>query len=186
MTEDEVIDLLTYAASFDRRTVGDADVDAWLPVVADLSFADAREAVARHYGRDSTDWLMPKHVRDGVKAIRAERIARSVIPAPPPELCDDPLEYRRVLQEGLKQAADGHGIPATGQPPAIVGDSDRKQIPAHGDIPDLRRAIAGLRRDLPRPRPAAIPDEQRALGQAAESRATRPADESGDEGEPAA
>ena len=141
MTEDEVIDLLTYAASFDRRTVGDADVDAWLPVVADLSFTDAHEAVARHYGRDSTDWLMPKHVRDGVKAIRAERIARSVIPAPPPELADDPRAYQRALQEGIKQAADGHGIPATGQPPAIVGDSPRRQIPAHGDIPFLCHVI---------------------------------------------
>jgi hypothetical protein len=130
--------------------------------------------VAKHYGKDSTDWMMPKHVRDGVKAIRAERIAKSVIPAPARELCDDPRAYQRALQEAVGEAADGHGIPATGQPPAVVGDSPRRQIPASGNIPSLRRAIAGVRPSLQRPRPATIPDEQRALEQAAESRNARP------------
>ena len=39
MTTEEVIDLLTLMASYDRRTVGNADVAAWRLVVGDLADA---------------------------------------------------------------------------------------------------------------------------------------------------
>lgn len=177
MTEEETTDLLTYMASFDKRTVGDADIDAWAPIMRDLPFPDAMEAVGRHYGRDSTEFMKPKHVRDGVKAIRTERISRSVIPAPPPELCDNPRAYLEHLRGATRQAADGQGIPATGQPPVIVGDNQRLQFPVNKDLPTLRHGIAGIRRELTRPRPAAVPDERRALEQAELARAERKARE---------
>jgi len=175
MTEDEVTDLLTYMASFDKRTLGDADIDAWAPIMQDLPFPDAMEAVARHYGRDSTEFMMPKHIRDGVKAIRAERIAKSVIPAPPAELCDNPRAYQQALQEATREAGDGRGLPATGQPPAIVGDGQRVQL---GQPATLRQAIAGLRRELgpARRRVVELPGPQAALEQAEDSRARRDAD----------
>ncbi|GGK61910.1 hypothetical protein Sme01_03760 [Sphaerisporangium melleum] len=106
MNPEEVIDLLTTAATFDRRTVGDADVIAWGAAVGDLDFADAQAAVIQHY-TNSTEWLMPAHVRVRVKAIRAARLAREVQPAPAPELADDPKRYQMALQQGLKQIARG-------------------------------------------------------------------------------
>lgn len=144
MTTDEVIDLLTFMASYDRRTVGEADVKAWYLAIGDLSFGDAMGAVAKHYGRDSTDWMMPKHVRDGVKAIRAERVARSVIPAPSPDLTDDPRAYQRALTEGIKRAADGLAPPAERAAlPAAAGP----ELVREGRPPvSLRAALTDFRR----------------------------------------
>lgn len=72
MNRAEVATLLGLAAARDRRTVGQADVAAWLEDVGDLDFTDARAALGRHF-RESTDWLMPAHIRRHVAAIRAER-----------------------------------------------------------------------------------------------------------------
>jgi hypothetical protein len=68
----EVVLLLTLAATFDYRKTGDADIEAWYLALDDLDLDDAKTAVVQHY-RNTTDRLMPAHVRQGVKAIRAER-----------------------------------------------------------------------------------------------------------------
>jgi hypothetical protein len=60
----EVARVLTRAASFDQRTLGDADVDAWFQVIGDLDFAECMAKVIEHY-RSSTDRLMPAHLRAG-------------------------------------------------------------------------------------------------------------------------
>ena len=72
MNSSEVARLLGAASAFDRRTVGDADVVAWQAVLDDVPFADALEAVKRHY-RDGEAWLMPVHVRRGAAEIARER-----------------------------------------------------------------------------------------------------------------
>ncbi|MEU4558560.1 hypothetical protein AB0F72_09220 [Actinoplanes sp. NPDC023936] len=72
MDRAEVVLLLTLAGTFDYRRVGDADVEAWHLALDDIDLDDAKAAVVRHY-RESTDRMMPAHVRAGVKAIRAER-----------------------------------------------------------------------------------------------------------------
>lgn len=72
MTRSEVALLLGLAAARDYRTVGEVDVLAWFEDIGDLDLADAREAVARHY-RESTDRVMPAHIRRLVKMIRDER-----------------------------------------------------------------------------------------------------------------
>jgi hypothetical protein len=109
MNPEEVIDLLTTAAAYDRRTVGDADVIAWSAAVGDLDFADARDAVVQHY-RDSREWLMPADVRRLVKAMREARLSRYVLPAPAPELADDQRAYKEALERAIGQIADGHNI----------------------------------------------------------------------------
>lgn len=68
----EVALVLTKAAAYDRRTVGEADARAWHEVLGDVELVDALAAVARHY-RDSTDWLMPAHLRRLATAHRTER-----------------------------------------------------------------------------------------------------------------
>lgn len=72
MNKSEVVLLLTLAGTFDYRKVGDADVEAWHLALDDVDFADAKAAVVRYY-RESRERLMPADVRQGVKAIRAER-----------------------------------------------------------------------------------------------------------------
>lgn len=163
-----------------QQQINEYTPDSWYPVLGDLDFADCCTAV-QSLGRAQV-FIAPAEIRAEVRRMRSERIARSVIPAPPPELADDPRAYQRALQDATKQAADGQGIPATNQTPAITaGEPPRRQIPVSADTPTLRQAITQVRRAIgtarARRRPAEIPDERRALEQAAESRASRPAED---------
>ena len=72
MNKAEVVLLLTLAGTYDYRKTGDADVEAWYLALDDIGLDAAKAAVVRHY-RDSTDRLMPAHVRRGVRAIREEQ-----------------------------------------------------------------------------------------------------------------
>jgi hypothetical protein len=72
MTPGEVARLLAAAAMFDYRKVEKADAQAWHFVLGDLEFDDAMQALRCHYA-ESTERLMPAHVRQGVRAIRNER-----------------------------------------------------------------------------------------------------------------
>lgn len=64
--------VLAKAAAFDQRTVGEADVLAWHETVSDLDVDDALAAVSRWY-RDRSDRLMPAHLREAVRLVRADR-----------------------------------------------------------------------------------------------------------------
>lgn len=72
MNPAEVSQVLAKAAAFDLRTVGQADVLAWLEAIGDLDVDDALAAVTRHY-RDTTEWLKPAHIRQLVDDIQRER-----------------------------------------------------------------------------------------------------------------
>jgi hypothetical protein len=149
VTPDEVIDLLTFMASYDKRTVGKADVAAWQLAVGDLPFGDSQAAVAGHY-RDSTDWLMPAHVRTRVKAIRADRLARNPLPAPPAETADQPGRYQRIIQANVKRIADGMSVqraigagkPLEGDPPAEWQEARAALTPPESEAKDPRQIAA--------------------------------------------
>lgn len=72
MTRAEIALLLGLAAARDYRKIGETDVLAWHQDLEDLDFEDAKIAVSLHY-RESTDRIMPGHVRKLVKQIRDER-----------------------------------------------------------------------------------------------------------------
>ena len=72
MNRSEIALLLGLAAARDNRRVDEVMVAAWHEDLADLDFADAREALRRHY-RESTERVMPAHIRQLVRAIRRER-----------------------------------------------------------------------------------------------------------------
>lgn len=72
MTPSETAKVLAAAAAFDRRTVGTADVAAWHSALGALDYADARDAVTRHY-RTTTDWIMPVHILHYAVEISTER-----------------------------------------------------------------------------------------------------------------
>lgn len=106
MTYDEVCDLLGLMASYDRRTLGDSDGEAWEAAIGDLTFADSRLAVIAHY-RESREWIMPSDVRHGVKAIRQARLDAAGDIAIPEHLADRPIEARDWLQNARNAVADG-------------------------------------------------------------------------------
>ncbi|AYF29295.1 hypothetical protein CSH63_17850 [Micromonospora tulbaghiae] len=72
MNRSQVAAILALAAARDRRTVGEVDVRAWHEDIGDLDFDDARQAISAHF-RQSTEYLMPVHVRRLATEIRRER-----------------------------------------------------------------------------------------------------------------
>jgi hypothetical protein len=110
MNAAEMGELLGFAAAFDNRTAGDADIIAWLEAIGDLPFDDARAAVAAHYRNDPDKRLMPAHVLQGVKAIRRDRIEHEVIPAPAADLTGIPVSYRESLTASIRSIADGRQV----------------------------------------------------------------------------
>lgn len=72
MTPAECARLLAKVQAYDGRNVGKADIAAWFEALAGVPLDDALAAVALHF-RDSTDWIMPAHVRRMVKTVRTER-----------------------------------------------------------------------------------------------------------------
>jgi hypothetical protein len=100
VTRHETALLLGLAAARDYRTIGEIDVAAWHQDLADIDFADAREAVSRHY-RESTDRLMPAHIRRHVKAIRADRAKATAEPLALPSRFEDDLARDLRMEPGL-------------------------------------------------------------------------------------
>lgn len=100
MTKAETAKLLTLIAAFDRRTLGEADVEAWHLILGDLDPTDCADAVKAHF-TTSREWLMPTDVRTfAVNAARrregqrrlAEREAEIAAENPPAlEARDRPL-----------------------------------------------------------------------------------------------
>ena len=66
MTRSEAARLLAIAAGIDQRTIGDADVQAWQMVLADITLADAVAALTAHY-RATTRRVMPADIVQRVK-----------------------------------------------------------------------------------------------------------------------
>lgn len=81
MTEDETADLLTIAATFDRRTVGIGDVHAWHDSAkrARWTFDEAAEAIKDYYAKTTSErpWIMPSHVTHMIRAEREIRHMRA-------------------------------------------------------------------------------------------------------------
>ncbi|MDX3214544.1 hypothetical protein PV318_03160 [Streptomyces sp. ME02-6991-2B] len=74
MTPADAAELLTLAAAFDRRTIGEADALAWGAALHSVPLDDdTRAAVARHYA-ETDRWITPAHVITQRRKIRAARI----------------------------------------------------------------------------------------------------------------
>lgn len=73
MNRNEIIDLLTAASAYDRRTVGEGDIAAWAQAAdrAAWRFAEALNAIHDHYA-DTPAWLMPGHVTQRIRAARRQ------------------------------------------------------------------------------------------------------------------
>jgi len=123
MTPDETVDLLTVAAAFDQRTVGEGDAMAWHAVLGDLAFADAKQAVLGYYA-ETRERIMPADIRQRVREVRHLRLLKTEIPPPPAELLDNPPAYRAALHAGAVAIADGRDPEAAMQ--AIASQARRE------------------------------------------------------------
>lgn len=95
MNLEAIARVLARVAAYDRRTVGRADVAAWHDALDDLDEDACHRAVVAHY-RDSTEWLMPAHVRRRVEAdARAESERRHS------------EELRRMLESAEASRSEG-------------------------------------------------------------------------------
>lgn len=108
MTVDEVKQVLAKVQLGDNRQVDRLVLAEWQDTIGDLDFADAIEGVRMHR-RESTEYLLPAHVRANVRLLqarreRAERIkaqqARAELPAPAITL--DRPEFERMTKEAIE------------------------------------------------------------------------------------
>ena len=97
MVRSEVALLLGICASFDRRTVGQFDVESWHSVLSDLDFEPCRQAVLDHFA-DSNDWIMPADIRNGALQRGVTFTPRT--PALPAADPDDVPAYLADLRAG--------------------------------------------------------------------------------------
>jgi len=97
--------VLTLIALVDRRVVDREAVLAWHDLIGDLSERDTLEAVRQHR-RESTEYLVPAHVRAGVQRIRGARLAAAPPPLPAVDP-DDVAAYQAERRRLLTQIADG-------------------------------------------------------------------------------
>ena len=79
LTLGQANDVLTIAASFDKRTIGELDITMWQQALRSLDFEACAAAVVKHYST-TADYLLPVHISRLVAAeIReldaAQRIA---------------------------------------------------------------------------------------------------------------
>ena len=127
MDAEQAGQVLAKCASYDRRKTGDADTIAWYEALSDLEYDDCIAAVVAHYA-ETTDWIMPAHIRRHVRAIRAGRVQDTEIPPPPPELLRHPRAYCAALQAAEKAIADGRDPHAAMR--AITRQATRRELEA--------------------------------------------------------
>lgn len=175
MTPSETVALTRYvAACCPQQQIDDFTPDAWYDLLSDLEMADCLTAVQEVCKRQA--FIAPAEIRTEVRRVRRERLAREIIPAPPPELTDEPGRYKAELEAEIRKIADGRSIEkAIGQLPS--------ETPPH--ITEVRKALGPA---APPPERTLAPEEI-TRRQAAESRAARGASTEpveGDDSEPTA
>lgn len=81
LTLDEANNVLTVAASFDKRTIGELDITMWQQALRGLDFQTCAAAVIKHYST-TTDYLLPVHIcRLVADEIRERDAARRIADA---------------------------------------------------------------------------------------------------------
>lgn len=117
MLKSEIAQLLALIQQFDHRKVSAATVEAWAPVVGDLDFQEAQQAVVGYY-RVHREWLYPADIVEGVLRLReqvpvAKRLppqlmaaaeAAGISPEEAAERQSDP-EFVKVLQGQVRRLA---------------------------------------------------------------------------------
>lgn len=109
---DDIVDLLTYIAAADRRTIGTTDVRVWLDAAQDgdwPSIEFAYRAVRLHRREQPGKWLEPGHVTRVLDRVRDDA-RRSYVPPTdrdmPREVLNDPAAYQRYMRDAVQAHQD--------------------------------------------------------------------------------
>ncbi|MCF3939929.1 hypothetical protein [Gordonia tangerina] len=110
MNRNEVIDLLTAASAYDRRTIGEGDVVAWSEAAhrAGWTFPKALDALHEHYAKTS-QWLMPGHITERLRLVSRQPAPVSdvlALDAAPPASA----ERRAELMAEIRKLADRKSV----------------------------------------------------------------------------
>src|SRR4051812_1217045 len=112
MTKAQVAQLLTIIASFDRRTVGKSDVEAWHLILGDLDVEDCAQAVKDHYS-EQREWLMPADVRTRAKATARRREGRRRMADLEAQIAAE--NPGAITQRDMSAITAGQSIPVDGE-----------------------------------------------------------------------
>lgn len=139
MIKSEAAELLTRAAAFDNRTIGEADAAAWAAALDTLPLDnDTLTAVARYYsapaapGETGRRWIEPHHVRTWRSKIREERLGTTIPAYNPTDPTETGNEFTRRRRAQLTAIADGRERPTPVQ--ALAG----------GPHPTVARALGNV------------------------------------------
>ena len=77
MNTEELTTLLARIQVLDNRQVDELTIQAWAPLMADVNYLDAVQAVNLHFQR-SGEYLKPAHVVAGVRSIRNDAHERQI------------------------------------------------------------------------------------------------------------
>jgi hypothetical protein len=107
MNKLEISKLLTVVSTYDNRKIATETVEAWFLVLGDISFEEASEAIVMHF-KDSTNWLLPAHIRTNVRIIRDRkereaRIKRPRLEGPIPDYEFDRQEHEEMVRKLIKE-----------------------------------------------------------------------------------
>ncbi|RPA65782.1 hypothetical protein EF294_03330 [Gordonia oryzae] len=112
MNRNQIIDLLTIASAYDRRTIGEGDIAAWSEASrrAGWRLELATDAIHEHYAQTSK-WLMPGHITERIKlAARqpapVDEAMRQLGAAPPAS-----AERRAEVMAEIRKFADRKAMP---------------------------------------------------------------------------
>jgi hypothetical protein len=147
MTPGETARVLSKAAAFDQRTIGEADVMAWHEALADLDASDALAAVSRHYA-DSEQRIMPVHVRrlateinrdrrralreaEERKAIEAYRVEAGPLTDRSEEIRNFVDRVRGAIPEGSREALMPRAVAWEREHRAYVRQAEAEPNPAY-------------------------------------------------------
>ena len=127
MTPQETVLLTEYVrACCPQQAIGEYTSDAWYDLLGDLPLADCKAAVAEVARRQP--FVAAAEIRAEVKRIRQERIIDAGdVPAPPPELLDDPRAYGAALATAATAIADGRDPHAAMQ---AIASQKRRELEA--------------------------------------------------------
>ena len=94
MNKQEIGQLLTLAALVDNRTETAEACLMWHEIIGHLDYQQAVDAMREHY-RETTDWLMPAHVIQRVRAAH-----RAALPQTMSEEAPDDCGAHKWLADG--------------------------------------------------------------------------------------
>jgi hypothetical protein len=112
MSEDQVVELVQIIATYDSRKIDGVTLGAWreASLRAQWDFRAACNAVHEHYAH-VTQWLMPGHVTELIRATRRQPAPVAEVlglPAGPPASA----ERRAELMAAIRKIADSKAVEA--------------------------------------------------------------------------